>query len=259
MSGTETLLAELARLANGPLTAATAMPPGLYHDPAIFLRERERLFARGWVCPGMAAEIPKPGDYISFSVSDQPFFVIRGRDGAVHSYSNVCLHRMMILLEGRGSCSRIVCPYHAWTYDIDGQLVGAPHMKRTPGFEPRQYHLPEIRTEIWEGWIYVTLDPAAESVARLLAPLQTVVADYDMAGYVPVVTQDHVWKTNWKLLNENFMEGYHLPVAHRRTVGAWYPGTTRHFRLRSSSPLPTRPLPRARAPTLAGLIRPIPG
>jgi len=222
MSGTETLLAELARLANGPLTAATAMPPGLYHDPEIFARERDKLFARGWLCPGLAAEIPKPGDYLSFSINDQPLFVIRG-EGGIRAFANVCLHRMMRLVEGRGSCSRIVCPYHAWTYDTDGQLLAAAHMKRTPGFDPREHHLAEIRCEIWQGWIYVTLDPAAESLSRLLAPLEAMVAPYDMAGYLPIAEHDHVWNTNWKLLTENFMEGYHLPVTHRKTVGAWFP------------------------------------
>jgi phenylpropionate dioxygenase-like ring-hydroxylating dioxygenase large terminal subunit len=95
-------------------------------------------------------------------------------------------------------------------------------MKRTPGFDPREHHLAEIRCEIWQGWIYVTLDPAAESVARLLAPLEAMVAPYDMAGYLPIADQDHVWNTNWKLLTENFMEGYHLrsPIARR-----WGPGS----------------------------------
>ena len=234
MSGTETLLAELARLANGPLTAATAMPPGLYHDPEIYARERDRLFARGWLCPGLAAEIPKQGDYLSFSINDQPIFVIRGEEGRVRAFANVCLHRMMRLVEGRGSCSRIVCPYHAWTYGIDGQLLAAAHMKRTPGFDPREHHLAEIRCEIWQGWIYVTLDPAAESVARLLAPLEAMVAPYDMAGYLPIADHDHVWNTNWKLLTENFMEGYHLPVTHRKTVGAWFPAEDTVFPSESS-------------------------
>lgn len=83
--------------------------------------------------------------------------------------------------------------------------------------------LPEIRTEIWQGWIYITLNPDTRPISHLLAPLENVVGRYRMADYVPIAHQDHVWKTNWKLLTENFMEGYHLPVAHKKTVGAWFP------------------------------------
>ena len=223
MHGADTLLGRLAKLATVPLSESRALPPEFYHEDELFELERKRLFARDWVCPGLAAEIPRPGDYLCFSIGDQPIFTIRSQDGQVRSFSNVCLHRMMRLLEERGNRSRIVCPYHAWTYGIDGQLAGAPHMKRTPGFDPQQHHLPEIRTEVWEGWVYVTLDQQAESVTTLLGSLQDIVASYDMASYVPVVTQDHIWNTNWKLLSENFMEGYHLPVAHRKTVGAWFP------------------------------------
>jgi choline monooxygenase len=229
MTETTDLLAQLSGLANGPANHATALPPGLYHDPGIFALEQRRLFAKGWLCPGLAAEIPKPGDYLTFSINDQPLFAIRGQDGAVRSFSNVCLHRMMRLLDGRGSCQRVVCPYHAWTYDINGRLLGAPHLKQTPSFDPRSLALPEVRTEIWEGWIYVTLDTKAESVALQLAPLRDVVASYNMAAYIPVANQDHVWATNWKLLTENFMEGYHLPVAHRKTVGAWFPADETKF------------------------------
>ena len=229
MSEAQNLLAQLSQLANGPANRSTALPPGLYHDAEIFALERRKLFAKGWLCPGLAAEIAKPGDYLTFSIGDQPIFTIRGEDGSIRSFSNVCLHRMMRLLDGRGNCPRIMCPYHAWTYGIDGRLIGAPHMKESPGFEPRALGLPEVRTEIWEGWIYVTLDAQAESVANLLRPLQGIVAPYAMAGYVPVAAQDHVWATNWKLLTENFMEGYHLPVAHRKTVGAWFPAEETEF------------------------------
>jgi choline monooxygenase len=223
MSGAGSLLHRLSELAKVPLEQASALPPDFYHDEEILALEQKRLFQRDWVCPGLAAEIPKPGDYLCFSIGGQPIFSVRGQDGRVRSFSNVCLHRMMRLLEGRGNCSRIVCLYHAWTYDLAGQLVGAPQMKRSPGFERKQLCLPEIRTELWEGWIYVTLDPQAESLGNLLSPLQGVVAPYEMANYVPVASQDHVWNTNWKLLCENFMEGYHLPVVHRKTVGAWFP------------------------------------
>ena len=218
-------LKTLATVAATPFSQADTIPPILYSSEDVHRLEKERIFAREWVCPGLAADLPNPGDYITFSINDQPVLTLRGEDGVVRSFSNVCLHRMMPLAEGRGSCGRkLVCPYHAWTYDPQGKVIGAGHMGgRDPAFDKKQYRLPEIRTEIWEGWVYVTLNPDAPSVASLLAPLLPVVKNYGMEGYIPVIHQDHTWATNWKLLNENFMEGYHLPVAHKATVGAWFP------------------------------------
>lgn len=218
-------LETLAAVAATPFTQADTIPPLLYRSEEVHALELRRIFAREWLCPGLAADIPNPGDYITFSIGDQPVLTMRGRDGVVRSFSNVCLHRMMPLVEGRGSCgNKMICPYHAWTYDTEGKVIGAGHMGgRDPAFDKKQYRLPELRTEIWEGWIYVTLNKDAPSVADLLAPLLPVVERYAMPGYIPVVHQDHVWQTNWKLLNENFMEGYHLPVAHKATVGAWFP------------------------------------
>jgi phenylpropionate dioxygenase-like ring-hydroxylating dioxygenase large terminal subunit len=229
MDDLDRLLRRLADLADTPLAEATAMPPEMYRSAALYELERERLFRREWLCAGLAAEIPNAGDYLTFAIDDQPIFLVRGEDGRVRGFANVCLHRMMRLLDGRGSCRRIVCPYHAWTYGIDGRLVGAPHMKRTAGFEPRTLALPEIRTEVWDGWIYATLNEDAPSVARLLEPLGEIVLKYGTPAYVPVASEDYVWNTNWKLLTENFMEGYHLPVAHRRTVGAWFPADSTAF------------------------------
>ncbi|MFT3986029.1 aromatic ring-hydroxylating oxygenase subunit alpha [Aestuariivirga sp.] len=215
----------LHAVAQSPFSAADTIPPLLYRSRDVEALEMERIFSKDWVCPGLAADLPKPGDYITFSIGDQPVLTLRGRDGVIRSFSNVCLHRMMPLVEGRGSCgNKMVCPYHAWTYDTEGKVIGAGHMGgRDPAFDKKQFRLPELRTEIWQGWVYVTLNPDAPSVAELLQGLLPVVERYDMAGYIPVVHQDHVWDTNWKLLNENFMEGYHLPVAHKATVGAWFP------------------------------------
>lgn len=217
------LLMELLRESALPLHEASTMPPALHTSPEIHALELERIFAKEWLCPGLAADIPEPGDYLTFEINDQPVFTIRSRDGTVRSFSNVCRHRMMVLLEGRGNRKKVVCPYHAWTYGLDGGLLGAGHMQRTENFDKRRFGLPEIRTEVWNGWIYITLNREAPPVAELLTPLAAVVDRYRMAGYIPVVQQDHVWNTNWKLLCENFMEGYHLPVAHRATVGAWFP------------------------------------
>jgi phenylpropionate dioxygenase-like ring-hydroxylating dioxygenase large terminal subunit len=223
------ILQQLQSLAATPLEQSTAMPPAIYHSAELHALENERIFAREWLCVGRANDIPKTGDYLTFSIVDQPLFSIRGKDDVIRSFSNVCLHRMMRLLDGTGNCRRVVCPYHAWTYSLDGRLIGAAHMKRSPGFDTAAHSLPEIRTEIWHGWIYVTLNEAAKPVAELLGPLEPAVARYRMADYVPIAMQDHVWNTNWKLLTENFMEGYHLPVAHRETVGAWFPANDTEF------------------------------
>lgn len=223
------LLEDLKRLASGPLAAATAMPAGIYHDPDILELERQQIFASDWVCPGLAADIPDPGDYLTYSIAGQPVFCVRGKDGEILTLSNVCRHRMMLLLEDRGQTKRIVCPYHAWTYDLDGALIGAGHMDKSDGFEKKDHCLPEIRTEIWNGWIYITLNPNAAPVADILKPLDAMVEGYQMANYVPVILTDHVWNTNWKLLTENFMEGYHLPVAHKATVGQWMPMSSVNF------------------------------
>jgi choline monooxygenase len=223
------LLRRLAETAQRPANAAVGLPPQIYTDPEIFRLEEERIFAHEWLCAGLAAEIPNPGDYLTFAIGTQPIIVLRGADGAIRGLSNVCRHRMSRLVQGRGSARVFACPYHAWTYDLTGKLIGAPHMTRSEGFDKKKICLPEIRTEVWEGWIYVTLDPAIDSVVAKLRPLQAIVAPYRMAGYLPFVTQDHLWDTNWKLLTENFMEGYHLPVAHRRTVGAWFPAEETGF------------------------------
>jgi len=222
-------LARLAKSAAGPLDQSTGLAPSLYRSADIAAAEAGAIFRRDWVCPGLAAEIPNTGDYLTFSIAGDPVYSIRDTSGVIRSYSNVCRHRMMQLLKGRGHTSRVVCPYHAWTYDLNGALIGAPHMEHSAGFDKKSICLPEVRTEIWNGWIYITQNPDAPAVADLLAPLLEVVSRYNMQNYVPVVHEDHVWQTNWKLLTENFMESYHLPVAHRATVGAWFSAADNRF------------------------------
>ena len=230
----DTLLTSLTTSAARPLGEATAMHPGLYRSEEVLALEQQEIFAKEWLCLGRTADIAKPGDYLTFAIGDQPVVAFRTADGSIKTHANVCLHRMMRLLDACGNAKRIVCPYHAWTYDIDGRLIGAPHMGRshndpTGPFKPRAHKLPEIRTEIWQGWIYVTLNPDAPNVADMLAPLGKVTDRYAQEHYIPVARYDYVWNTNWKLLTENFMESYHLPVAHKATVGAWFPVETNGF------------------------------
>ena len=231
LSGLPPLGAVLRRLGETaalPMESAAGLPPEVYWREDFAELERERVFRRDWACPGLAADIPEIGDCLTFSVAGEPVFCVRDHKRNIRTFANVCRHRMMRLVED-GRLKRIVCPYHAWTYDLDGRLIGAGHMKNSRGFDKDGICLPEIRTEIWHGWIYVTLNSEAPPVSETLAPLEEVVGRYGMADYAPIARQDHVWQTNWKLLTENFMEGYHLPVAHKATVGAWFPTRETRF------------------------------
>jgi phenylpropionate dioxygenase-like ring-hydroxylating dioxygenase large terminal subunit len=196
------------------VSEAQSLPPDIYHHPDILQLEKERLFGRGWICVGRTAEMPDPGDYICFDIVDQPVVVIRQKGESIKAFPNVCLHRCSRLLDGRGHISRISCPYHSWTYELGGQLIGAPFMQRTADFDTADHKLRELRCESWEGFVYVSLDQNAPSIAGQLADLGEIVGDFRMANYAPVYEANDVWDTNWKCLVENFMDVYHLRRVH---------------------------------------------
>ena len=174
----ERILAELKALGARPLAKATAPPKGMYTSPDILALEQERIFGAGWLCAGRADEIARPGDYMTFEMGPQPVILVRGKDGAVRAHANTCRHRMMRLVEGKGNARRFTCPYHAWTYGLDGGLVAAPHMDRTSCFNKKEPSLTDIRCEIYQGWIYVTLNGGARPVTDMLAPLTSVIERY---------------------------------------------------------------------------------
>jgi len=215
------LLKQLGELAARPLSEATSMPKQVYLSDEFNRLEQEKIFDQEWICAGRTDDVPNPGDYRTFQLGKQPLVIIRQKDGSIEALSNVCLHRMMQIVEGRGNAKKMVCPYHAWTYGIDGQLKAAPHMDKSSCFDKGHHKLPNIRLEIWCGWIYVTLNAKAEPINKRLSKFDEVAARYRMEDFVGIVSEDHVWNTNWKLLAENFMEGYHLPIAHKATVGGF--------------------------------------
>lgn len=230
------ILAGLQALAAKPLTEATSPPKQIYTSPEFAELEAELIFASEWLCAGRGDELPKSGDYMAFECGEQPVIIIRGTDGKLSARANICRHRMMRLVEGRGNTRKFTCPYHAWTYNLKGELVGAAYMDKTECFNKADIRLPEVRCEEYLGWIYITLNEKAAPVATMLAPLLEHVTDYNMQDYVTIFTEDHVWDTNWKCLTENFMEGYHLPVAHAATVGAHFPVEETIFDQRGSFP-----------------------
>ncbi|MCL5779270.1 aromatic ring-hydroxylating dioxygenase subunit alpha [Limibaculum sp. FT325] len=209
---------------------AFAMPGSFYLSEDLLEIERAQLFGREWVCVGRADEIPEPGDYMTYDILGEPVVAVRGEDGAIRALSNVCRHRAMPILEGKGRARRMVCPYHAWTYDTQGQLIGAPQLQGRADFDKRACRLPEFRCEVWQGFVFVTLDPNTPPLAPRLAPLDAIVRNYHLEGMKTRYVTYEVWKTNWKSLIENFMEGYHLSPLHKETLHPINPTSLcRHF------------------------------
>ncbi|GGA08908.1 (2Fe-2S)-binding protein [Amylibacter cionae] len=198
---------------------ARAMPPSVYTCEAFLKKELSSIFAKDWFCVGRADALSQPGDYTTLELAGQPVIVLRDHEGALKAMSNVCRHRMSTLLEGSGNTRAIVCPYHAWTYNLDGSLRGAPAMTQNAGFCKSDYHLPKVRCQEWLGWVFVTLNREAPDVAAQLASVEDLIGDYNMTGYTQTFAETHRWNTNWKVLAENFMESYHLPVCHAGTIG----------------------------------------
>lgn len=216
----DALIADLSANSSKPFEEARAMPPGVYHSPGFLALEETEIFRKQWICIGRADSLARPGDYIACDILDEPIVAIRSDNGEVRAFSNICLHRMARLLEGTGNAKRIVCPYHAWTYGIDGGLIGAPHMDQSPCFDKKDYQLPQVRAAVWQGWVYVTLNQDAPDLDEQLRELGEVVTDrYRMEHYVETFREEHVWDTNWKILAENFMESYHLARLHAGTIG----------------------------------------
>ena len=198
---------------------ARAMPPEVYTSEAFLELEQQQIFRSQWLCVGRVSSLQNVGDYLTCDLAGQPVVVLRDNNEQIRAYSNVCLHRMSVLLEGTGNVRAIVCPYHAWGYDLDGKLRGAREMDRQSGFCKSDYQLPSVRCEVWQGWVYVTLDEQLPAVKEQLSELEKLVGHYRMEDYVETFQEEHVWDCNWKILAENFMESYHLPIVHRGTVG----------------------------------------
>ncbi len=225
----EPIFAELADHAHLPFESGRMLPPAAYTSAEVLAEEHRRIFASEWSCVGRTADLPNRGDYLTAEIpsadSTHPdghrsIIVLRDDNGQLSALDNVCVHRGSPLLHDCGNATRITCPYHAWVYRLDGQLIGAPYMNRTidvdgKPFDPADHHLTALRLEEWEGFVFVSQNPDAADLSPRLTGLTDVVARFQMAGYVPVHRQVDVWDTNWKLLYENFMDAYHVFKVHK--------------------------------------------
>lgn len=205
------------------LEDAQTLPREAYTSQAFFDLEVEKIFRKDWLCVGHVSQLANVGDYFTIDILSELLVVVRGTD-RIRVMSRICLHRWAPVAEGAGNTRVFSCPFHKWGYGLDGQLLGAPLMDKVAGFEPRNCKLPEIRSEIVDGLIYITFDNDAYSIRERLSDFSQLMVKYQMDDLVVGWQVDYVCDFNWKIAVETFMECYHHIGAHRETVEPLHPG-----------------------------------
>jgi Rieske 2Fe-2S family protein len=197
------------------------LPGRDHHAPEVFELDRERVFARSWYCAGRSETLAAPGDYETPEIAGEPVIVIRDRNGRLRAFANTCRHRGTRLLEGRARVNAIRCPYHAWTYGIDGRLRATPNVRPEDGVDRDEISLWEIALEEWDGFVFVNLDGRARPLHERLAeepdsPLQ--LERYRVRDLRVGARREYDVAANWKIVVENYHECLHCPTVHPELV-----------------------------------------
>jgi len=214
-------------------TGARSLPQRYFVSRDVFEEEQEKIFSRQWVLVGHQSALAQPGDYFISEVANESLIVVRDKRGEIRGFYNVCRHRGSRLIESRNGqlSAAIQCPYHAWTYALDGRLLGAPHMDDVPDFNKADYSLHPVNVEIWEGFIFVNLAEAGSLTSILsqrerrkpdgfvsledwFAPLQRKFSHWNMSILQPAKRIEYDVRANWKLMFQNYSECYHCPGVH---------------------------------------------
>jgi phenylpropionate dioxygenase-like ring-hydroxylating dioxygenase large terminal subunit len=212
-----------AKLSNSDPLKGWSLPAWIYSDPEFFELEKERVFAASWQVVCHESDVPTPGDWHTLDYLGESVIVVRGKGRALRAFTNVCRHRGSRLVDGSSGCARkLVCPYHAWSYDLDGALVGVPDSVSYPDLDKARHGLVPVSLEIWRGFVFVRLKDEGPSVAEMMAPYEAMIAPYRFEELEPLgrVTL-RPRAVNWKNIGDNYSDGLHIPVAH--------PGLTRLF------------------------------
>ena len=204
-----------------PLREATHLPSYIYTSKELFEREKEEIFMKDWLAVARVEEIEKPGDYMTFHIMGEPIVVVRDRDGAINAFYNLCAHRGVEVIEGDGNAKQFKCPYHAWTYDLTGKLLGASYMDEIAGFDLDNCRMQPIRSDIWEGWIFVNFDDDPEPLSHFIADFAKHFGVFQQGRFRLTKRLTSTLKCNWKLINENFVDVYHLITLHGDTLTEW--------------------------------------
>jgi len=194
------------------------LPASWYSDPAILDLELERIFGRTWQYAGVVEQVSEPGAFITCRAGVTPVLVVRGRDDELRAFVNVCRHRGHEVASGCGKRETLQCPYHAWTYDLDGSLRKAPRSEREPGFDNADWSLCPVLVDTWGPLVFVNADLGAAPLSETLGDLPAEITrrGLDPAGFdYKGRSRELLIEANWKIVVENFLECYHCPVAHQ--------------------------------------------
>ena len=203
-----------ARAPRGPVRSVT-LPAALYRDPALYERERAEIFAKSWQLFAHEGQLPAPGAYVADTVAGYPLFVLRGRDGTLRGFHNVCRHRAAPLVDaGAGRCDVLRCRYHGWLYGHDGSLKKTPLFGEDPSFDRAEFGLFPLRVETWRGFVIVNMDMAAAPFASVHAGFIEECAELPLEDYRFHSRATHEVACNWKTYVENYLEAYHVPYVH---------------------------------------------
>ena len=199
-----------------PFGRSRMLPRAAYVDPAVFEWERRHFFGAGWMCVGRSDQIPEPGGQRAEAVGEGSVLLVRDEHGVLRAFANTCRHRGHELLPCGAAAQQkvIICPYHSWTYGLDGGLRAAAGFKNQPGFAARQWGLTELPLAEWHGLVFVGGSATAPPLADTLGTLEEIVAPYELERLVVAGQHDYQTSANWKILTENYHECYHCPAIH---------------------------------------------
>jgi len=201
------------------LPEASHVPGEIYYSSDIFALEKARIFTREWCCVGRSEEIAHPGDYMAIRLVGEPIVVTRNLEGELRCFANVCLHRGVEVAQDSGNTRIFSCPYHAWTYDLDGRLTAAGFMKESLGFDTTSRRLKPIRVGEWAGWIFVNLDENAAPLSEHLEDFARDTAVLRMENCRIGSKIDFPAQANWKFVVENVLDVYHSRTLHYKSFG----------------------------------------
>ena len=210
---------------DAPEISAQHKPGEVYFSDEVMTKEIENIFMKEWLLVGRVEEVEKSGDYFTQKIGDEPVVIVRDKDGKIQAFANVCRHRGVKVAWGAGNKKYFSCPYHGWVYDTSGQLVDAQYLDKAKNFDKKNCRLPLIKTEIWEGFIFINFDPDARPLMESLEKwnFPKIYEPYQMGRLRLANKFEMRIDCNWKFLNENLTDIYHIAVLHADTFGPYQP------------------------------------